>query len=187
MKKWKWTDWEAYKEMLKKTDKQKWIVCILTGCLLLVIAIPVEKQDTEKERENYTQDSSLPDSYERQLEQRVEDLIRQMDGVGEVEVMVTLADDGERIVAQDSNRKTSSQNKGDETSQEVIVESETVFSGENPYRTKSISPEIRGICVVAQGVGNNETRVRVYEAVQALFSLEAHKISIVEMGSQEGT
>ena len=49
--------------------------------------------------------------------------------------------------------------------------------------------ELEGIdfCVVAEGAQNAEVRVRIYQAVQALFSVEAHKISIVEMGSQEGT
>ena len=41
--------------------------------------------------------------------------------------------------------------------------------------------------MVAQGASDDHVRVEIYEAIQALFSVDAHKISIVEMGSQEGT
>ena len=41
--------------------------------------------------------------------------------------------------------------------------------------------------MVAQGASDDQVRVAIYEAIQALFSVDAHKISIVEMGSQEGT
>lgn len=100
MKNWK----KLAEKMLKNMDRQKWIVCILIGVLLLVIAIPVDskKQDA-------------------------------------------------------------------------------------PYETKTIEPKIRGVCVVAEGASDNRTKVAIYEAIQALFSVDAHKISIVEMGSQEGT
>lgn len=63
----------------------------------------------------------------------------------------------------------------------------TVLSQDAPYETKTIEPKIRGVCVVAEGASDNRTKVAIYEAIQALFSVDAHKISIVEMGSQEGT
>ena len=127
------------------------------------------------------------EQYERQMEQRLEEIIGQMDGVGMVDVMITLEDKGERVVAQDVNRRTDTTEQQEEVRRETSTEESTVFSGEVPYETKVKAPEIRGICIVAQGAENSETKVKIYEAVQALFSIEAHKISIVEMGAQEGT
>ncbi len=128
-------------------DKGKWIVCILFGVLILVIAIPVDKKSEplvkseEQERENATR-----------MEKRLDEILEQIEGVGRVEVMVTLEED-----------------KG------------------SLYSTREQVPKVLGVCVVAEGAKNPDTKVRIYEAVQALFGIEGHKISIVEMGTQEGT
>lgn len=146
---------EKYKSILGRMDRQKWIVCILFGVLLLVIAIPVEPKtgaSSKKKVETSEADEAL-DEYESQMEKRLEHLLEQMDGVGKVDVMI--------------------------------------YSGasddEEHYITQQKTPEVRGICVVAEGAGDSETRVKIYNAIQALFSIDAHKISIVEMGVQEGT
>ncbi len=82
--------------------------CLYTAwLLLLVIIIPVDthegkrlsgvEQNKEPQLENET--------YVRQLEQELEKLIAQMYGVGAVRVMITLEDEGESVLAQDSNSK----------------------------------------------------------------------------------
>jgi stage III sporulation protein AG len=172
-------DWKKIgahvKQKLEKTDRQKWIVLLLVGVLLLVIALPTDSAtETEEDAagqgtswllgstENSTGEDdttlSSTDSYEAHLESRLEEMISKVEGVGEVEVMITLEDMGESVVVEDSL-----------------------------YETKQIRPEIRGVCVVAQGASNAQIKVEIYKMVQALFSLEAHKISIVEMGVPEGT
>lgn len=184
-------DWfRKYKKLLSHMDKQKWIVCILIGILLLVIAIPVEPTEGKlagKETDLANEKEVTSGTYERQMEKRLEKIIGQMEGVGEVDVMITLEDEGESVVAQDVNKKTETTEQQEEVRRETSSEESTVFAGETPYETKVKAPEIRGICIVAQGAGNSETKVKIYEAVQALFAIEAHKISIVEMGAQEGT
>lgn len=182
-------DWlRKYKKIFRHMDKQKWIVCILVGILLLVIAIPVESEEniTEQKREKTEKEEITTGQYEQQMEQRLEEIIGQMEGVGAVDVMITLEDEGESVVAQDVNRKTDTTEQQEEVRRETSTEESTVFSGDIPYETKVKAPQIRGICIVAQGADSSETKVKIYEAVQALFSIEAHKISIVEMGAQEG-
>ena len=48
------------------------------------------------------------------------------------------------------------------------------------------SPSVCGVVVVAEGAGVPSVNARISEAVKALFSVDAHKISIVKMRSQEG-
>ena len=177
---------EKYKSILSRMDKQKWTVCILLGVLLLVIALPLDTGNTAKEKKAEDTETVSDGSYEQQMEKRLKHLIEQMDGVGDVEVMIILEDEGESVVEKDVSRESSQGNKGEEKTTASSSETTTVFSGEEPYETKVITPEIRGSCIVAQGAGDDEVRVKIYQAVQALFSIEAHKISIVEMGAQEG-
>ena len=98
MKNWK----KLAEKMLKNMDRQKWIVCILIGVLLLVIAIPVDskKQDAGTQESVQTTETESS-SYVEQMERELEDLLGQMDGVGAVRVMITLEDKGENVVAQD--------------------------------------------------------------------------------------
>jgi stage III sporulation protein AG len=44
---------------------------------------------------------------------------------------------------------------------------------------------VQGILVVAQGGGDSLVRQSILQSLQALFSLEAHKITIVKMSMQE--
>ena len=100
---------KKYLMLFRKMNKQKWIVCILLGILLLVIAIPVEpksENDRQNDSENEEKQEITSGVYEKQLEGRLENIIGQMEGVGKVQVMITLEDEGESVVAQDVNRKT---------------------------------------------------------------------------------
>lgn len=173
---------EKYKKIMGRMDRQKWVVCILLGVLLMVIAIPVDTKENKEEKEEEEQAQEGVADYERTMEDRVEDILSQVEGVGEVKVMITLEDEGESIVEKDDSKETSSKEQGEESLNESTTQTTTVFSGEDPYETKVITPKIRGICVVAQGAKKNETRVKIYQSIQALFGVEAHKISIIEMG-----
>lgn len=46
--------------------------------------------------------------------------------------------------------------------------------------------KVSGVVIVAEGAGNPSVDARILNAVKALFSIDAHKISIVKMSSQEG-
>ena len=51
--------------------------------------------------------------------------------------------------------------------------------------TDSSGQKVCGVVIVAEGAGNATINARISDAVKALFSIEAHKISIVKMSSQE--
>ena len=53
------------------------------------------------------------------------------------------------------------------------------------FGTQNIRGSVMGVLIVAEGAGNATVNTRISEAVKALFSIDAHKISIVKMRSQE--
>ena len=82
---------------LKKTD---WIAVALVGVLLLVVAMPsggtgIHLAENKKE------------DYAEYLEHKLEQVLGQMEGVGKVSVMVTVADQGEDIIEKDKTEHTS--------------------------------------------------------------------------------
>ena len=69
---------------------------------------------------------------------------------------------------------------------EVEVMIMTESSGDRLFSSENTGQKVSGVVVVAEGAGNATVDARISAAVKALFSVDAHKISIVKMRSQEG-
>ena len=181
---------------IRHMDKTQWLTVILVGVLLLVVAIPVNngtkdgKADADGEEESAAESARREQQeYPEYLEQRLEDILKTMDGVGNVRVMITVKDKGEKVVAKDNTTSNSSTTSEDGlVSNDYSSESTTVYDGEDtPYETKELLPEVEGVVVVAEGAGNAAVETEIYETVMALFEVDAHKISVGKMRLQEGT
>lgn len=204
-------DWKN----VKKTD---WLVLGLIGAILLVIMLPDESGSTNAGNTIWgeagsssgrmvasgmeqttgigaeTQEKNSAEEYVTDLEEKLEAVLGEMEGVGKVRVMITLSDYGERIVEKDTVDKTNSVNEtdsngGNRNTLEREIQSETVQiendNGTYPYVGKEILPTIEGIVVVAEGGGNATVVSQISKAAMALFPIEAHKIIVVKM-SQGG-
>ena len=122
-----------------KEKKNKYIVFVLLALLVLVIAIPTSTGDSEG---NVVVSEN---SNEREVEAQLKRVLSAMEGVGEVEVMITFE------------------------------------TGENTlFGTSTGAGQVCGVVVVAEGAGNAVVETRISNAIKALFSIDAHKISIVK-------
>lgn len=180
--------------------KENLLVMVLLGILLFVIAIPVEKESRKQEeatlktlqseKKGDAADFVAEDiSYTEQMEERLKKILSEMEGVGEVEVMITLKASEEKIVEKEKQISHSST-----TEQDAQGGSRTVSNSENnpkvvyrtegsvsdPYVVKTYSPEIEGVLVVAAGAGSGTVDRTISGIVQALFDVEAHKVKVVK-------
>ena len=181
----------------RKMKREQWIVCGLAGLLLLVIATPVRKTDSsdtaEKnaKEEDVVRTESQLNSIRSEYEQQLTEALSQVEGVGEVNVTVTMESTGKKIVEKDipQDEQTSSQkdNEGLENStqssstQETTVYEENENGSQTPYISSETYPEIRGVLVVAKGGGDPVIVQQIQEAVMALFHVDAHKIKVLKM------
>lgn len=181
---------------LKQGKGNVWLTGILIGLLLLVISMPSgeksgsEKNMTVKEPDTETQLSENMQDNAQILEKRLEKVLRQVEGVGEVEVMITFRSSGEKIVEKDvrSSSNKSEQNQTDQGksgSDSLEQEEATVYlkqedGGEMPYVKEVKEPQVEGVVVAAEGGGNSVTAANITEAVMALFDIEAHKIKVMK-------
>ena len=175
---------ERWKEIKKKywpPGKDQLLILILLGLLLAVIAVPVKsgQEEAAGSEENMVQEmpASSEEDYCSRLEARLEALLVQVEGVGRVQVMLTLEGSRERRVEKD--RTFSEQGNEEETVYEELSGRERI-----PYVTLEINPKVEGVLVIAEGGGNSRIRQEILEAAQALFGIDAHKIKIMKM---EGT
>ena len=201
----------------RNLNKMDWISIALAGVLILIIAMPTGESKTSEENvlqetentniENVStykgqmsnrvndQNISLEEAeYTAYLEERLTEVLQAMEGVGKVQVMITLSDKGERVVEKDRNWSTNTTTETDSsggtrvtTNQENAEQTIYMEDGENsyPYIEKEVFPSVEGVFVVAEGGGNSTVVSNISDAVMALFQVDAHKIKVVKMGSKE--
>lgn len=178
------------REKMKHMNKNQWLILVLTGILLLVIAMPVPGKSSKKEPVEASQTEAGEGGDMEMLEQRLEKALANVEGVGRVRVMITKKSSGEKIVEKDvpvTDKSTAEEeNGGNRSTVERTQEESTVYQqdgsgGQTPYVIRETEPEIQGVIIVAEGGGNARTVQDITEAVMALFGVEAHKIKVMKM------
>ena len=111
------------------------------------------------------------------MEEKLEEILSRVEGVGQVQVMLTFEGTGEKKVEKDASISP-------DASQEETVYEEHGGSERIPYVTGESNPRVEGALIIAQGGGSSRVKQEILEAAQALFGIEAHKIKIMKM---EGT
>ena len=117
-----------YTKFLSK--KNSWMILLLVGVLLVVIAIPT-KTDSEGSSFHMYDET---DQNATDMEKRLVSLLEKMQGVGEVHAMITYQE----------------------------------------------NKQVEGIVVIAEGGGDAVIVRNITEVVRALFSVDSHKIKVIE-------
>ena len=179
---------------LDDDKKEKIVIFFLLGVFFLLIATPVsdltgnrkKQKSTNTGTDQQTQQKKIQekDAYITALENKLEQTIEGMEGAGKVDVMITLKDTGEKILDKNQpyeseeetnteENKESKKNRIQNNQETVLVETE---GNTEPIIVRELYPDIEGVVVVCEGGDNSALTVKIKEAVQALFSIDAHKI-----------
>lgn len=184
-----------FKDIKMSEDKrQKILIVFLLGVFFLLVATPVEslsgrnggKKKTAGMQTTEQSKKIEKDAYIGNLENKLEQTIAGMEGAGNVNVMITLKDNGEKILDKnqpyESEKETSSEDQKISEQTRMQSEQETVLKEQDgntePIVVKERYPEIEGVVVVCEGGDNKVLTLQIKEAVQALFSVDAHKIVV---------
>lgn len=131
-------------------------------------------------------------SYETQMENRIKNILKSVDGVGKVDVMVVLKSSSEKVVHVDrsTNSSTTQEKDSGGGTRDVVnnqLQESTVLSGSgsgssgnSPIIEKELSPELSGIIISAEGGGSPTVKAEISEAMEALFGLPPHKIKVLK-------
>lgn len=187
---------ERMRLFLKSRKKEQFLTALLVAAILLLAFWPV------KSRENPEQDESVQSTRQeaeqtvdtsderKKLEEELKRMLEQVEGVGMVDVAVTLESTGTKTVEKDipdsSSTSTKSGGGESEKSESTSAQEETVYLEEadgtkTPYVIRETMPVVRGVLVIAQGADDPRIIEEIKEAAMALFHLEAHKIKVMKM------
>ena len=144
---------KTVRSFLGKMGTRQWVILLLLGLLLTVIALPV----SDKKRESssgkgqstgiFTDTASDDAEVQRTaLEEKLEDLLSKVEGVGEVRVVLMTGENSDSQSFYSSGKET-----------------------------------VTGVLIAAQGADNSVVSRNIVEAVMALFQVDAHKIRVMKM------
>ena len=177
----------------KKLKRSDWLILVLAGILILIIALPTdtkEKKQAEDAKENISKENNTMEASKDEIERKLEDILEKIDGAGDVKVMITYQDSGTQVVEKDKNTSENSLEESDSTggvrsTKEQQLQESTVYeeadAGNTPFVSKELLPKVEGILIVASGGDNQKVKQNISDAVLALFQVEAHRIKIVKM------
>ncbi|MBE6939512.1 MAG: stage III sporulation protein AG [Ruminococcaceae bacterium] len=163
---------EKWKSLLQK---YKYILLVLAvGILLMMLPTGQEEKDSAQLQQQW-QEFSLKDT-----ENRLRTLLQKIEGVGKVDLMLTLKSGSQLQLAQDED---SSLQEGKAESQRETVILSRGSGLEEIVVTQQRYPTYQGALVVCEGAGNSSVCLAVTEAVSAITGLSSDKISIEKWSS----
>lgn len=124
------------------------------------------------------------------LEQRLESILSNINGVGSVKVFINYSESSETVAMYNENSKTSVTEETDTSGGVRKIEStdtqkEIVYQESDgdkiPIIQKTVEPKIEGAIITAKGASNINIKTNIIQAVEAATGLATHKIQVFEM------
>lgn len=150
------------------TDKKNYPVILVIICAILVFLIFGGSEEKISE-----QTATKP---ETEIEERLEKVLEKVEGAGKVSVFVSLEDYGATDYAKDLKEK----NKDLQTETEETTVMQGSGSAAAPVVSRTSSPKVKGVIVVAQGAKNEYVKSNLASAVESALAIMPHRIKILE-------
>lgn len=150
------------KEKLKAKKTELLLILGIISAVLLVLISGCEK-DEEK-----TVDITVTSiEYEESIEQRLTDLVSEIDGVSNVKVMVTSDCGVESVYAQDSQKSENSSS------------SEYFLNGEKEaVLLKEVRPKVRGVAIVCRGGNDPIIQQKIISLVSSVLEISSNRVFV---------
>ena len=114
-------------------------------------------------------------------EERLCDILSEIKGVGSVSVMITYDATVQSDIAYElKQEKTVKGDGGDVTNEQSYIDKQAVMSSGEPFVTRSVYPEVRGVVIAAKGAVNPEVRENIIEAASTVLGIARHKVCVAE-------
>ncbi len=165
-----------------KGDKKALTAVTVLGaaglCLVMLSPLlPTDSKDKEDESEGADEASVTAQDYYAEAEERLTDFLKNIEGVGEVQVYITVSGDEEYVYATEG--KTSiSENKTEEEHQYVMIGE----SGSKSALVETVnSPEIVGAVIACTGCDSAAVQEEIYKTVSTALDLPTSKIYVTKL------
>lgn len=160
-----------------KDKKLRMLVILgLVGILLIALSEWLPRRASPRGDDAPTGGTVSVAQVEAALEERITALIREVDGVGDCRVMVTLESGSRFVYAADQTYNGTADNySGSEKT--LLVETD---SGPVGLLVTEIQPSVKGVAIVCDGGGDPTVCQRVTGLVSAAFNISSGRIGVAK-------
>lgn len=149
------------------------VIALVLGAIILLIYISSLSNGTSKQTS--TQSITSISSYSNFLENKLSNVLSQIEGAGNVSTMITFESGTEYIYATNEETKTNTN-----TSQSSTTTTQTTTKQPNEdLLVKEVLPKISGVLVVASGAKDTKVKLEIVKAVQAVLEVPISKIEVL--------
>lgn len=200
---------EKLKESLKpkegENNKRKIENLVIFAIILIVTIVAINyiwNDDNQKNNtitndpnkklameENIVSESNLSNT-SSSIEEKLENILSNIKGVGDVKVLITYSESSKLIPLYDEDSSSTVTEETDSgggtrvvnetsTSKEVIYEENDGVK--TPMTQSVVNPKIEGAIITATGANDAEVKTNIVQAVEAVTGLATYKIQVFEM------
>ena len=151
--------------------------------------IHIPKNEVTVTESESTTESITAESYRIQLENDLTNIVSQINGAGEVKIMITMDSTVEDVFAVERKIDDNIESAADGSQGETKTE----YSEDNTYVTiknkdgseevvllKQVMPKIRGVLVVCDGGGNSVVQEKITQAVAGVLNISSGKVFVTD-------
>lgn len=182
------------KEYLEKNNNKKFInnlfIILLVSVIFLIVTnnfLGPKEENMENPKEN-TREVSKNESeedYSYYLEKKLTNILTKLNGVGKVNVMVTLENSVEKVTATNTTKTKEETLENDseggtrEIHREDVTTQVMTRGGDGSLLVvKEIKPTVQGVIVVAEGADDPVLKEMLYEAVKTVLGIKGNKVQV---------
>lgn len=151
-----------------------------------------ENNEETKESEMKTSTSMSTDqkTYEENQKVDLKNILKKMEGVGDVDVLISFESGEEKVPAYDTNAQVSTTEETDteggkrtnnQKNDGATVVMTSKDGGNEPFILRTYKPKITGVVVVAEGAENSKTKYNIEQAISKLYNLSLEKVNVYPM------
>lgn len=165
----------AVPEYLRRLfDKYKYVLLLcVVGLVLILLPFGNSSPETQKTTTEDTDPVIL-------LQDQLEDLFSEIEGVGRVRVLLTAKSGGETVYAYDES-KNASKSDGSASSSSSMTLVTVNGSGSSPVVVRINAPAFSGAVVVCDGADSTKVQLNLTQALSSLTGITSDNIVIVKM------
>lgn len=177
-------------EKLKTSKNIEFLIALLIVGVIISIAASVFLEGDKNQQEDITADDKKTEHQEINgdyLEDKLENVLSQIQGAGQVSVMITYESGPEIVAAYESSEtNNTTEEKGEAGISKTTKQRETNKKpaelqnqgSTSPMILKEKQPEIRGVIVVAQGANDIKVKMELTTAVKTVLNIPVHKVKV---------
>lgn len=195
---------KLFSKELNENSKKKMETLVAFVIILIITIIAINtiwNGDKKKDEQSENYDKQLATIEQNEatietantgdsLEKNLESILSKIEGVGEVNVLISYVESSEIIAMYNENTKNTSTQEEDSGGgtrivNEIDTQKDIIYKEENgekvPITQKVISPKIEGAIITAQGASDATVKSNIIQAVEAVTGIATHKIQVFEM------